>query len=273
MSSAKIEFDVQMSCQKCVDAIEKVLNKTEGINQFEVSLEQGSVIVDTNLPFSQVQEIIETTGRKAVLKGYGENDVSAVSMLGGNSGYSYGENIKGVVRFVQTKEGCLVDGTIDGLSTGPHGLHVHECGDISKGCESVGDHFNPNNTQHGGPNDLPSNRHVGDLGNINADNDGRATFRLVDKLLNVHDIIGRSLVVTEKADNLGRGDTISSKIDGDSGKRLACGIIARSSGLFQNVKKICACSGLTLWDERDKSVSDQKSGIPPTTNNSVCIIF
>lgn len=56
-------------------------------------------------------------------------------MLGGNSGYSFGDIVRGVVRFVQTKEGCIVDGTIDGLSTGPHGLHVHECGDISKGCE------------------------------------------------------------------------------------------------------------------------------------------
>lgn len=64
-----------------------------------------------------------------------ENEISAVSMLGGNSGYSFGELIKGVVRFVQTKDGCIVDGTIDGLTAGPHGLHIHECGDISQGCE------------------------------------------------------------------------------------------------------------------------------------------
>lgn len=33
--------------------------------------------------------------------------------------------------------------------------------------------------------------------------------------------------------------------------RIACGIIARSSGLFENNKKICACDGVTLWEERD----------------------
>lgn len=64
-----------------------------------------------------------------------ENSYSAVSMLGGNSGYSVSNNIKGVIRFVQTIEGCIIDGTVDGLEPGQHGIHVHECGDISKGCE------------------------------------------------------------------------------------------------------------------------------------------
>jgi len=33
--------------------------------------------------------------------------------------------------------------------------------------------------------------------------------------------------------------------------RVACGIIARASGMFENAKRICACSGATLWEERD----------------------
>lgn len=33
--------------------------------------------------------------------------------------------------------------------------------------------------------------------------------------------------------------------------RVACGIIAKASGLFENPKRICPCSGATLWDERD----------------------
>lgn len=60
---------------------------------------------------------------------------SAVAMLGGDSGYSVGDKVKGVVRFVQVDKDCIIDGTIDGLSPGLHGIHVHECGDISKGCE------------------------------------------------------------------------------------------------------------------------------------------
>lgn len=67
----QIEFAVQMTCQKCVNAIENALSSVDGVNNCQVSLEQGSVIVDTNLPHSKVQEMIESTGRKAVLKGYG----------------------------------------------------------------------------------------------------------------------------------------------------------------------------------------------------------
>ncbi|XP_033216741.1 copper chaperone for superoxide dismutase isoform X2 [Belonocnema kinseyi] len=257
MDSAKIEFAVQMTCQNCVNAVKKSLSNVEGIKDVDISLERGTVVVDTNLPYSLIQEKIEGTGKMAVLKGYG----------GGNSGYSFGESIKGVIRFAQTANGCIIDGTVDGLSPGPHGLHIHECGDISRGCESVGDHFNPQNTPHGGPDSKPSERHVGDLGNIIADNSGRVRFRIVDQLLKVPEIIGRSLVVTENPDDLGKGETPASKIDGNSGKKLACGIIARSSGLFQNTKQICACDGLTLWDERDRSISEKTES---STDYKIC---
>lgn len=68
------------------------------------------------------------------------------------------DNTIGIVRFVQTNDGCIVDGTIDGLTPGAHGLHVHECGDISNGCQSVGEHFNPYNSVHGGRNDDKQHR-------------------------------------------------------------------------------------------------------------------
>lgn len=144
-----------MTCQNCENSIKKVLSELNGINDCQVNWELGSVIVDTELPYTVVQEKIESTGKKAVLKGYGgkrnlifwikfrhfddtfflEAEYSAVSMLGGNSGYSFGENIKGVVRFIQSGNGCIIDGTVDGLTAGPHGLHIYECGDISNGCD------------------------------------------------------------------------------------------------------------------------------------------
>lgn len=170
------------------------------------------------------------------------------------------DKINGVVRFSAADDhapaaGCVVDGVIDGLKPGLHGIHIHECGDISNGCESLGKHFNPRNSPHGGPNDDINRRHAGDLGNIEADKNGRATFRFMDKIISVYDIIGRSIVVTENADDLGRGNSERSLIDGGTGARLACGIIARSAGIFQNFKKICACDGVTLWDERDKPLA------------------
>lgn len=82
--------------------------------------------------------------------------------------------------------------------------------------------------QHGGPSDRV--RHVGDLGNINVGEDGTADFSFVDPLLSLsggpRGVVGRAIVVTANQDDLGRGGTADSLTTGDSGKPLACGVIA-----------------------------------------------
>lgn len=55
--------------------------------------------------------------------------------------------------------------------------------------------------------------------------------------------------------------------------RLACGIIARSSGLFQNTKKICACDGLTIWDERDRALANNHGTKSTELNEKICTII
>ena len=72
---------------------------------------------------------------------------------------------------------------------------------------SVGDHYNPRSTRHGSPVDGEDARHVGDLGNVVANDEGRATFRLTDKLVKVSDIIGRSIVVAAEKDDFGQGNS------------------------------------------------------------------
>lgn len=62
---------------------------------------------------------------------------------------------------------------------------------------------------------------------------GRATIRTVSNELSVSELIGRGVCVIDE-----RGEK-------------ACGIVARSAGIFQNYKRICLCSGKVLWDERD----------------------
>lgn len=50
---------------------------------------------------------------------------AAVAMIVGSG------PVQGVVRFLQlSEERCLIDGTIDGLEPGAHGLHVHTLGDL-----------------------------------------------------------------------------------------------------------------------------------------------
>ncbi|XP_043100679.1 copper chaperone for superoxide dismutase-like isoform X2 [Puntigrus tetrazona] len=213
--AAKLEFAVQMSCSSCVNEVKGVLEKEPGVEAVHVDLSQEQVLVETALSSLEVQGLIESTGRRAVLKGMGgsETDLGvAVAMVGGAG------PVQGVVRFLQlSPERCLIDGTIDGLTPGAHGLHVHELGDLTQDCTSCGDHFNPFRKQHGAPQD--SERHVGDLGNIRAGPDGRASFRVEDSEIKVWDVIGRSLVVDSGEDDLGRGNHPLSKITGNSGER------------------------------------------------------
>jgi len=252
------EFGVNLTCIKCVRATEQVLNDVSGISNFTVDLEKQSVVVTSTKSTNELKTIIESTGKRAVVLGSGSAKIqekkpehlgAAVAMMGGLVGAG---KIEGVIRFVQVdRENCVIDGTIDGLNElGEHGLAIHECGDISGGCSSVGQHFNPRNLRHGSPES--SERHVGDLGNISADKSGRAEFKFSDHLVKVSDIIGRSIVVAEGKDDLGESDNPLSSINGNCGNLLSCGIIARSAGIFQNTKRICACDGVSLWDERDK---------------------
>ncbi|XP_043556649.1 superoxide dismutase [Cu-Zn]-like isoform X2 [Chiloscyllium plagiosum] len=99
---------------------------------------------------------------------------------------------------LRTAEGghsTCINGEITGLTPGKHGFHVHTFGDISKGCGSAGPHYNPCNETHGAPED--KKRHVGDLGNIEADENGVACVEMEDRLIRLagkYSVIGRTLV-------------------------------------------------------------------------------
>ncbi len=89
------------------------------------------------------------------------------------------------------------------MTPGGHGLNVHEFGDLTESCKSVGVCFNPHNKEHGSRDDI--NKHVGDFGNIEADQNGEAVVDIRwpnmanDNLWTLNDgpnsIIGRALVV------------------------------------------------------------------------------
>ncbi|XP_051972135.1 superoxide dismutase [Cu-Zn]-like [Xyrauchen texanus] len=136
--------------------------------------------------------------------------------------------VTGTVYFDQAddKAPVKVSGEITGLTEGKHGFHVHAFGDNTNGCISAGPHYNPHNKNHGGPED--EERHVGDLGNVRAGNDGVAKIDIVDKQLTLHgqlSIIGRTMVIHEKEDDCGKGGNEESLKTGNAGGRLACGVI------------------------------------------------
>ncbi len=135
-----------------------------------------------------------------------------------------GSKVRGTVSFAKDGHGVRVSANIEGLSPGPHGFHIHEFGDCSSpDANSAGGHFNPTNMPHGGPK--ADKHHAGDLGNIEADKSGQAKLEVTVDSMSLegpNSIIGRSIVVHAKADDF------KSQPTGDSGARVACGVIGIS---------------------------------------------
>src|SRR6266480_5675872 len=90
-----------------------------------------------------------------------------------------GNKVSGTVTFTPVADGVRVHGELTGLTAGKHGFHVHEFGDCSAAdLSSAGGHFNSTHQPHAGPD--ASERHVGDMGNIEADASGKATLDYLD---------------------------------------------------------------------------------------------
>jgi len=115
--------------------------------------------------------------------------------------------VRGAVEFVQNdSETCIIRYNVAGLTAGKHGFHIHELADFSQGCVSAKGHYNPFGRDHGGPKD--EERHVGDLGNIVADQEGKAVGEMTDHLIKLFgdtSIVGRSVMVHAGEDDLGEG--------------------------------------------------------------------
>lgn len=136
-----------------------------------------------------------------------------------------GNTVEGTVTFTQEPQGVKISARLKGLTPGDHGFHIHEFGNCAcDDAQCAGDHFNPTRNRHAGPRD--ANRHVGDLGNIHADENGNGTYEELDTAISLegpHSIIGRAVIIHEKADDL------HSQPSGDSGARVAAGVIGIAS--------------------------------------------
>jgi len=132
-----------------------------------------------------------------------------------------GNETSGYVYFTEMDAGVKISGRIEHLSPGKHGFHVHQFGDLrTRNGLSTGGHFNPMNQPHGAPNSTM--RHVGDLGNIEANEDGVAEFTYVDQGISLHgpnSIVGRGLIIHAEEDDL------QSQPTGAAGVRVGMAII------------------------------------------------
>jgi Cu-Zn family superoxide dismutase len=110
-----------------------------------------------------------------------------------------------------------------------HGFHIHSSGDLRRGCDSCCKHYNPTGAEHGGLD----GGHAGDLGNLEFDEKGNCKTTLITSKFTVQEVVGRSLIVHEDEDDLGLGDNEESKKTGNSGKRIACSILAYAESICE----------------------------------------
>jgi Cu-Zn family superoxide dismutase len=143
-------------------------------------------------------------------------------------------NARGTIRFHQCKneQKTILRFDLHSLPKNKKiACHIHEFGDKSNGCTSLGGHWNPTNKQHGSRSLNENNRHAGDLlNNITSDGNGKFNYEYTDDLIKLRgdimqSIFGRSVVLHEGVDDLGLGLDVNSKINGNAGGRMACGII------------------------------------------------
>nr|ACG80589.1 extracellular Cu/Zn superoxide dismutase [Argopecten irradians]ACK38046.1 extracellular copper/zinc superoxide dismutase [Argopecten irradians] len=99
-----------------------------------------------------------------------------------------------------------------------HAVHIHEGGNMERCCDSLGGHYNPHRKQHGLPSsDEAFDSHVGDLGNVAADDGGNHVSEQTMHA-DLLDMIGRSFVIHEGTDTG----------EGNQGRKIACCVIGRA---------------------------------------------
>ena len=135
-----------------------------------------------------------------------------------------GNRVTGTVVFTQVGNKVRIEGAVEGLTPGKHGFHIHEWGDCSApDGSSAGGHYNPDNNPHAGPDQIK--RHMGDLGNLDANPMGEADYERDDgyvALNGPHSIIGHAIIIHAGEDDL------TSQPTGNAGGRVACGVIGIS---------------------------------------------
>ncbi len=141
-----------------------------------------------------------------------------------------GSTVTGSVNFVQSGNEVTVTISIAGATMGQHGVHVHtnpSCADTPAMGDAglvvagaAGGHFNPGNVQHGSIESDAGTHHPGDFGNVTVGPSGAGGKIIKTTEWKVADVVNRSMIFHAGMDDLTTDPT------GNSGGRVACGVIA-----------------------------------------------
>ncbi|EDO14602.1 hypothetical protein Kpol_262p7 [Vanderwaltozyma polyspora DSM 70294] len=227
-------YAVAMHCQGCANDIKSTLDKLPEDKEINFDIENQIMSIKSNIPPSTIIETLQKECKKdAIIRGAGGSNSSAVCILETAEGDSDNVNtnntrVRGLVRMVEVNDGkkTLFDVTLNGVRyPGQYTMTVNENGDISKGFKTVGGMMHKFNQM------LTCND-ASDISKVDKLYSGKSFFSEDD--IPIWKLIGRSI-------------TMKSNTNPEYG---VLGVIARSAGVWENDKQVCACSGKTVWQER-----------------------
>ncbi|KAL7749092.1 copper chaperone [Sorochytrium milnesiophthora] len=217
-----------MTCDSCATSVRKALQSLHGLESVDIDVAEKRVVVRASDPPSAVLRALKSTHLDTVARGVGPTGLnhSAVAIFEATNLAHDPSRPYGLARIVQLAPDhprAMVDVTLAQLPAGEYGVRVTEIGDLSEGCAGVAESDT-----------------VAQVGEFRVTDSGRGVL-VAECPVNVWDIVGRGMCIQ-------RLRTAASNNDGQV--TSLCGIVARSAGVFDNTKLVCACSGKTLWEEQ-----------------------
>lgn len=146
-------------------------------------------------------------------------EVKAITMASAQMHSDTMKSINGVVTFKKKEGLLLVTADFKGLKPNTKlGFHIHQNG-VCEGPDykTAGDHYNPTQMKHGSPD--ATQRHKGDMGNLQTDKNGNAKMTITLNETTLEEIMGKSVLVHASADDF------KTQPSGNSGARIACGLV------------------------------------------------
>ncbi|SCU81731.1 LAFA_0C06832g1_1 [Lachancea sp. 'fantastica'] len=225
-------YAVEMHCESCVKDITSCLSSIPGISLGFHVPEKLLEVTGTVAP-SVIISKLQDCGRDAIIRGTGKPDSAAVSILETFEPIASNDTpVRGLARIVNVGPSkTWFDITLNGVEKpGKYYASIRNNGDISQGAKSTGGSF----YEFSVPIECNSKSDFGE--NLYS---GQA---FLSSSLQIWELVGRSFMVSADPKNRpGAGSEF-------------CGVIARSAGVWQNDKQVCACSGKTIWEERKEAL-------------------
>ena len=145
----------------------------------------------------------------------------AICRLIGSKEYT---NLRGVVLFIQNDENVLVRISISNFPVNKRNcnqsiasLHIHNGSSCTPNTNpaftNALEHYNPNNCNHP--------YHAGDLGNLFINKNGTARVDMITDRFSVNEIMNKTVILHMNKDDF------TTQPSGNSGNRIACGIIRK----------------------------------------------